>query len=668
MSTSLKLLGATLTSNSTTSLADFSNFAKVKIAASNADDAAARNDYVNQKITVLSDRVDNGFLKLDSSTQTISGGAITVNKSYEKLIVSGSNNILSNINAGNTLQDGMIVVLQASDPSSSITVNHSRSIRLKDKSNCILTGYNTLQLLYSSVSNSWIELNRTVIAAPTAPTLSLADIIKKAQSLSFPLTSLVTKTGTGVLSFSLSNNTGVATIAGDTVSIVGAGTATINVSIAASDDGLYAQGTTSATLTVETLALDANNVTIKSTLSSLSSSPTFIQANLRGTLEWFAVVNDSSKTYITNYAKGIATDGSSKFIPTGQTSTLPPVPFNNIVTTFMTDMSNMFYSAYTFNTDISSWDTSRVTDMFGMFYYALEFNKNIGSWNTSNVTNMQAMFYAAVLFNQNISSWNVTKVVTKPNFSTSSALDNSPTYIPYWSGIGLDANGVTVKSTLPSLSSSPTFIQANLRGTLEWFAVVNQSSKTYITNYANGETAGINYFTPSGQTPAVTTPVLFNNIVTTFMTDMSSLFDSASTFNDNISSWDTSKVTTMGDMFFGASIFNSNIGSWDTSNVTDMSYMFYGAKVFNQNIGLWNTSNVTKMQAMFYYAFVFNQNIGSWITYNVTDMSYMFGNAKAFNQNISSWNVTKVDRKPPSNFSTGSALDSNNAYKPVGFY
>jgi surface protein len=463
MSTSLKLLGATL--NSTTSLADFSNFAKVKIAASNADDAAARNDYVNQKITVLSDRVDNGFLKLDSSTQTISGGAITVNKSYEKLIVSGSNNILSNINAGNTLQDGMIVVLQASDPSSSITVNHSRSIRLKDKSNCILTGYNTLQLLYSSVSNSWIELNRTVIAAPTAPTLSLADIIKNAQSLSFPLTSLVTKTGTGVLSFSLSNNTGVATIAGNTVSIVGAGTATINVSIAASDDGLYAQGTTSATLTVETLALDANNVTIKSTLSSLPSSPMplFIKASPRGTPEWFAVVNDSfiSKTYITNYAKGIATDGSSKFIPTGQTSTLPPVPFNNIVTTFMTDMSNMFYSAYTFNTDISSWDTSRVTDMFGMFYYALEFNKNIGSWNTSNVT---------------------------------------------------------------------------------------------------------------------------------------------------------------------------------------------------------------KMQAMFYYAFVFNQHIGSWITYNVTDMSYMFGNAKAFNQNISSWNVTKVDRKPPSNFSTGSALDSNNAYKPVGFY
>ena len=63
---------------------------------------------------------------------------------------------------------------------------------------------------------------------------------------------MVSKLGSGVLSFSLSNNDGVATIAGDTVTIVAVGTATITVTIAASADGVYAQATTSATLTVNT--------------------------------------------------------------------------------------------------------------------------------------------------------------------------------------------------------------------------------------------------------------------------------------------------------------------------------------------------------------------------------------------------------------------------------
>ena len=63
---------------------------------------------------------------------------------------------------------------------------------------------------------------------------------------------MVSKLGSGVLSFSLSNNDGVATIDGDTVTIGAAGTANITVTIAASADGVYAQATTSATLTVNT--------------------------------------------------------------------------------------------------------------------------------------------------------------------------------------------------------------------------------------------------------------------------------------------------------------------------------------------------------------------------------------------------------------------------------
>eukprot|EP00548_Thalassiothrix_antarctica_P007799 CAMPEP_0194134350 /NCGR_PEP_ID=MMETSP0152-20130528/4435_1 /TAXON_ID=1049557 /ORGANISM="Thalassiothrix antarctica, Strain L6-D1" /LENGTH=39 /DNA_ID= /DNA_START= /DNA_END= /DNA_ORIENTATION= len=38
----------------------------------------------------------------------------------------------------------------------------------------------------------------------------------------------------------------------------------------------------------------------------------------------------------------------------------------------------------------------------------------------------------------------------------------------------------------------------------------------------------------------------------------------------------------MNGMFHDASSFNQNISSWDTSNVEDMRHMFYNASSFDQ--------------------------------------------------------------------------------------
>ena len=200
----------------------------------------------------------------------------------------------------------------------------------------------------------------------------------------------------------------------------------------------------------------------------------------------------------------------------------------------------------------------------------------------------------------------------------------------------LDANGVTIKWTGTTVPS-PYFVQASPRGTLEWFAIVSDATKSNISDYAGYTQTGIAYFTRPGSS----TPIPFNNIITSLVTDMSFMFANNFYFNQDISSWDVSNVINMNYMFSNTA-FNQNISSWNVSKVTDMNFMFSGANTFNQPIGSWNVSKVTSMTGMFRGANTFNQPIGSWDVSNVTDMYAMFDSANTFNQPIGSWNVSKV--------------------------
>ena len=297
-----------------------------------------------------------------------------------------------------------------------------------------------------------------------------------------------------------------------------------------------------------------------------------------------------------------------------------------VVTSKITDMSNLFHNNTTFNQDISSWDVSKVTDMNQMFAGATAFNQDISSWDVSSVTDMNNMFvgyYADVIFNQSIGNWDVSKVTNMQQMFTGAKDFNQD--ISSW-----DVSSVTNMYQMFDASAFNQDISS-------W----DVSSVTDMNSMF-------------AKTP-------FNQDISSWnvsnVTDMSFMFWNTA-FNQPIGGWDVSKVTDMGSMFQGATAFNQDISSWDVSNNTALGSMFEGATSFNQIIDNWDVSKVTNMVNMFNNATSFNQALLGWDVSNVTNMYKMFYGATAFNQYIANWSVDNVTSC--GSFSTNSPLTEAN--------
>ena len=190
-------------------------------------------------------------------------------------------------------------------------------------------------------------------------------------------------------------------------------------------------------------------------------------------------------------------------------------------TSRVTNMSAMFQDASAFNQNIGGWDTSRVTNMSAMFFTASVFNQNIGGWNTSRVTNMSAMFFSATAFNQDLSRWNVFLINTEPaNFDLNTSSSWSDSHKPIWGTMG---------STHASCYDP---INAGTVGQVGWTGCMGMYIVADKAELESGRDGGYK-FTLEG------TDYSFadrdNNIFTGQVTDMSSLFNSKTTFNDEIS-------------------------------------------------------------------------------------------------------------------------------------
>ncbi|MCP4524019.1 MAG: BspA family leucine-rich repeat surface protein [Candidatus Gracilibacteria bacterium] len=152
------------------------------------------------------------------------------------------------------------------------------------------------------------------------------------------------------------------------------------------------------------------------------------------------------------------------------------------------------------------------------------------------------------------------------------------------------------------------------------------------------------------------------------VTHMNEMFERATDFNGDVSSWNVSNVMFMPNLFahtsfnqdispwydkleklqnitgmFSYTPFNQDISSWDVSNVTNLSFLFRNASNFNQPLNGWNISSAIRTDYMFANAPYFNQPLNGWNVSNVTNMSGMFQNADSFNQDLSAWG-TKLSK------------------------
>lgn len=87
---------------------------------------------------------------------------------------------------------------------------------------------------------------------------------------------------------------------------------------------------------------------------------------------------------------------------------------------------------------------------------------------------------------------------------------------------------------------------------------------------------------------------------------------------------------------------NADLNFIDTSFITDMSYLFNGLYIGYIKIDEWDVSNVTDMDGMFMGCCELNANLSSWNTKNVMRMNRMFSNCFDFKCDLSEWDVSNV--------------------------
>jgi surface protein len=292
-----------------------------------------------------------------------------------------------------------------------------------------------------------------------------------------------------------------------------------------------------------------------------------------------------------------------------------------------------------------NWTATKCTNFNSMFAYTSGFNQPITTLvDTSGVAgcSLTSMFQNTTVFNQNVGAWNVSRVTAMNIMFANTTVFN---------------NGGPLNDTSNNLTwYAPNCI--NFTSMFQSAPAFNQSMPTLV------DTSGI----------TVGTAVV-----------LTSMLLSATTFNQNISTWNTNNVTLMDNMFSGALAFNNGqlkpsdisgtitSGSYTNSTATlnvplatfttDLSVnnvltiatgtittpiIIYTSQIqriiSNTSLVLVTPygSNILTGITSIKKQVIGDTSLNNWNTSNVTTMVNMFQNAYYFNQNISNWSTSKV--------------------------
>jgi surface protein len=356
-------------------------------------------------------------------------------------------------------------------------------------------------------------------------------------------------------------------------------------------------------------------------------------------------------------------------------------------------LNGCFKNCANFNSNINNWDTKNITDMSEMFFGASSFNQQV-LFDLTNATDLTSMFQGATNFNNGdignngnnpiiINTTNKVKSFANifnsaSNFNQFIQIDTTGAetmYNMFYNAVSFNNGSVTndglnplIFHTSPNLTTLETVFQGceafnqNIIFT-DMSNVENMAGMfLYATTFNNGSIAN------DGLNP---NPLIFNTSPT--LKYLALAFAFATNFNQQLIFTDTTNVENMAYMFLSAETFNNGSVTNDglnpmifsaSSNLQNLQGLFALATSFNQTVLFNDTSNVLYMSFMFIFAENFNNgsitndglnplvlnNNPSLVTSgmmfygntsfnqtitmdasNVTELSFMFAYATSFN-------------------------------------
>ncbi len=260
---------------------------------------------------------------------------------------------------------------------------------------------------------------------------------------------------------------------------------------------------------------------------------------LEGTTYYVSTQNEGQKVIFNP-------DSASMF----NSSNITSIQFNNVDTSNVTNMSNMFYGCNNLESiDLSNFDTSKVTTMKAMFENCEKLTSlDISKLDTSSVTDMSNLFAGCT----NLTEINISGIDTTKVRDTSSMFAGC--------------------SNLTTLDTS----KLNTSAVTDMSSMFDGCSKLESLDLSKLNTNNVTNMMGMFRGCSSLTSLNVSKFNTSSVTDMSSMFEGCSSLtNIDVSNFDTSSVNSMESMFENCSAIESlDLTKLDTSEVTNFENMF----------------------------------------------------------------------------------------------